>query len=90
VQPSFSLTFFKAYKRFVHQLTLYLAIAALIYSIIFALQILPVEARCGVVMVRSEQLCTALGFLVEYAAWVMLQIHELDYNSPVCTGGIPA
>jgi len=65
--------FFKAYKRFVHQLTLYLAIAALIYSIIFALQILPVEARCGVVMVRSEQLCTALGFLVEYAAWVMLQ-----------------
>ena len=62
----------KAYKRFVHRLTLYLAIAALIYSIVFVLQILPVQASCGVVMVRSEQLCMAVAFLILYAAWGML------------------
>ena len=66
------IVFFKAYKRFVHRLTLYLTIAALTYSIISALHMLPVKVRCGVVVVRSEQLCTALGFLVEYASWVML------------------
>ena len=64
--------FFKAHRRFVHRLTLYLAIVGFIYSIIFALQILPVEDHCGYVVVRQEGLCTALGFLVEYSAWVML------------------
>lgn len=68
----FLIIFLKAHKHFVHRLTLYLAIAALIYSIIFALQILPVEDKCGYVVVRNECLCTALAFLVEYAAWVML------------------
>ena len=64
--------FFKAHRRFVHRLTLYLAIVAFIYSVIFALQILPVKDHCGYVVVRQEGLCTALGFLVEYSAWVML------------------
>ena len=66
------IVFFKAHKRFVHRLTLYLAIAAFIYSVIFALQILPVEDECGYVVVKNEKLCVALGFLVEYSAWVML------------------
>ena len=87
------IVFFKAYKRFVHRLTLYLAIAALIYSIIFALQILPVEARCGIVMVRSEQLCTALGFLVEYAAllfmtWITFHLFVLAVFRKYEVGGV--
>ena len=87
------IVFFKAYKRFVHRLTLYLAIAALIYSIIFALQILPVEARCGIVMVRSEQLCTALGFLVEYAVllfmtWITFHLFVLAVFRKYEVGGV--
>lgn len=66
------IVFLKAHRRFVHRLTLYLAIVAFTYSIVFALQILPVEEHCGYVVVRQERLCTALGFLVEYSAWVML------------------
>ena len=62
----------KAYKKFVLRLTLYLAIAALIYSVVFILQILPVEDRCGFVVVRNKQLCMAAGFLVMYGGWVML------------------
>ncbi len=66
------IVFMKAYRRFVHRLTLYLAIAAFIYSVIFALQVLPVKDKCDHVTVTNEKLCTALGFLVEYSAWVML------------------
>ena len=64
--------FFKAYQRFVHRLTLYLAIAALMYSVFFILQILPVESRCGIVMVTNEQFCIAVGFLCLFGGWVML------------------
>jgi len=62
----------KAYKRFVHRLTFYLAFAALLYSVVFILQILPVEDRCGFMVVRNEQFCMAAGFLVLYGGWVML------------------
>ena len=62
----------KAYKRFVHRLTLYLTIAALVYSVVFILQIMPVESSCGFVVVRNEQLCMAAGFLVLYGGWAML------------------
>ncbi len=68
----FLIVFLRAYKRFVHRLTLYLAIAALIYSLVFALQVLPVDDRCDHVIVTDERLCLALGFLVQYSAWVML------------------
>ena len=62
----------KAYKRFVHRLTFYLAFAALLYSFVFILQILPVEDRCGFVVVRNEQFCMAAGFLVLYGGWALL------------------
>ena len=66
------IVFLGVYKKFAHRLTLYLNMAALVYSLVFALQVIPVENHCGYVVVRIEKLCTALGFLVEYSAWVML------------------
>ena len=64
--------FYKAHKRFVHRLTLYLAIAAFVFSITLILQVLPVKARCHIVMVTNEQLCLAAGFLCLFAEWYML------------------
>ena len=56
----------------VHRLTVYLATAALIYSVAFILDVIPVESECGFVVVRNKQLCMAAGFLVMYGGWVML------------------
>ena len=83
----------KAYKRFVLRLTLYLAIAALIYSVVFILQIMPVEARCGFVVVRDEQFCIAAGFLPNHGYVRRLglaTLHLLDHTSSVHSGCIQA
>lgn len=66
----------KAYKKFVHRLSLYLTISALTCSIASILRRAPVGYHnlCGYVIVRNEGLCKAAGFLTEYSLWMMLLI----------------
>ena len=66
------IVFFKAYKKFVHRLALYLAIAALFNCFAFILNSLPVENRCGIMLVKNEGFCIATGFLDQYTTWVIL------------------
>ena len=70
------MVFTKAYKQFVHRLTLYLTIAALGYSIVFILQTAPVhyDDKSGLVVVRKglEGLCETAGFLHQYAGWTVI------------------
>ena len=63
---------FKAYKRFVHRLALYLSIAALLNSVVFPLQVLPVKDECDHVAVSNEDICIAAGVVAEYSGWVIL------------------
>ena len=64
--------FFKAYKKFVHRLALYLAMAAFFNCFAFILNSLPVENRCGYMVVKNEAFCVATGFLDQYTTWVIL------------------
>ena len=64
--------FFKAYKKFVHRLALYLVITAFFNSLAFILNSLPVENRCGYMVVKNEGFCIATGFLDQYTTWVIL------------------
>ena len=65
---------FKAYKKFVNRLSLYLTITALASSMSFILRSVPVGNFCGYVVVRNEQLCEAAAFLSEYSLWMLLLI----------------
>ena len=68
------IVFFKAYKRFVHRLALYLSIAALFSAPTFAIELVPVQEKYGHAVIRNEYkpFCTAIGFLTEYVLWVIL------------------
>ena len=61
---------FKAYKKLVHRLSLYLIINALAISISTILQCIPTKYLCGYVVVTNEQLCEASGFLAQYSLWM--------------------
>ena len=63
---------FKAYKKFVQRLHLYLAIAAIFNCIAFTLNSLPVENKGGYMFVTNEKFCQASGFLDQYTTWVIL------------------
>ena len=62
----------KAYKRFVHRLTLYLTTTALVNSIVIALQTAAAKYSCGIVVVRNDALCKASGFLDELSLCMIL------------------
>ena len=66
------IVFFKAYKKFVHRIALYIVVAAFFNSLAFILNSLPVENRCGYMVVQSEGFCIATGFLDQYTTWVIL------------------
>ena len=68
------IAFFKAYKMFVHRISLYLNVAALVASVTFALEIAPVEDVCGYVAVKpgNENFCKAAGFFAQYFVWVIV------------------
>ena len=95
------IAFFKAYKKSVHRLSLYLIIIALVSSISYVLQSAPVKYLCGYAVVRNEQLCKAAGFLTEYSIWTMLlfmcwitlyifvlAVFKRKYNSRKCEVGL--
>ena len=61
----------RSYHRFVHRLSLYLAIAGFFYALLLALQGLPVNLDSDVVSLRPgwENTCVAIGFLAQYTGW---------------------
>ena len=79
------IVFFKAYKKFVHRLALYLAIAASFNCFSFILNSMPVENRCGYMLVKNEGFCIATGFLDQcttclilfLVCWITLQLFML-------------
>ena len=66
-----TIVFFKAFKKFVHRLVLYLNIAVLANSIVTTLEVTAVEDKCGYIILRNEDLCMAVGALAEYSMWVL-------------------
>ena len=65
-----------AWNKFVHRLTVYLAIAGFFYSLLLALQGMPVDLDSDVVSLRPgwERICVAIGFLAQYTGWVQLTV----------------
>ena len=63
---------FKAYKKFVHRLSLYSIVIACLKSITFFLNSLPVAYKCGYVKMKNETLCVATGFLDQFTTWMIL------------------
>ena len=64
--------FLKAYTTFVHRLSLYLSIAAFTNSVIFTLHLVPIEYKCGQVVVKYAKACEAQGFMILYCIWLIL------------------
>ena len=66
----------RAWSKFVHRLTVYLATAGFFYSLLLALQGMPVDLDSDVVSLRPgwEKTCVAIGFLAQYTGWVQLTI----------------
>ena len=67
---------FKGYKKFVHRLTLYLIIAALLELLVSIVDVLPVYHDETVVAVRRgyEGLCAVVGFLIEVTLWMKMLV----------------
>ena len=67
-----SILAFKGHKRFVHRLTLYLVVAALLEAVVSILAVIPVYINGNVVAVREgvEDFCAACGFLVMVTGWI--------------------
>ena len=67
---------FKGYKKFVHRLTLYLIIAALLELAVSIVDVLPVYRDETVVAVRRgyEGLCAVVGFLIEVTLWMKMLV----------------
>ena len=63
---------FKAYKKFVHRLSLYSIMTAFFNSMAFILNSLPVANICGYVVIKHETLCVATGFLDQFTTWMIL------------------
>ena len=63
---------FKGHKRFVHRLTLYLMVAALLEAVVSVLDVMSVYHNGTVVAVREglEDFCAASGFLLEVTVWI--------------------
>jgi len=66
---------FKGHKRFVHRLTLYLMVAALLEAVASILAVIPVyhkhdNGTVEVVREGFEDFCAASGFLLELTAWI--------------------
>ena len=70
----FIIGFQKAYKEFVHRLTLYLTITSLVSSFTFLLHFGTIEQKCGYLVVKDNNysLCKAMGFLVVYFSLTMI------------------
>ena len=64
----------KAYRKFVHRLTLYLIISAFCESLMFGVQVIPVTITHDLLSVRMvwEGACAAIGFLAQYSVWCEL------------------
>ena len=67
---------FKGHKRFVHRLTLYLMVAALLEAVVSILDLIPVYHNGTVVAVREgfEDFCAAIGFLFEVTMWMPILV----------------
>ena len=67
-----SILAFKGHKRFVHRLTLYLLVTSLLEAVVSILEVIPVYHNGTVVAVREgfEDLCAAIGFLLEVSVWI--------------------
>ena len=63
---------FKAYKKFVHRLSLYSIVTAFLNSVAFILSSLAIENKCGYIVTKNERLCVVTGFLDEFTAWMIL------------------
>ena len=63
---------FKGHKRFVHRLTLYLMVAALLDAVVSILAVIPVYINGNVVAVREgfEDFCAASGYLLMVTGWI--------------------
>jgi len=72
----------KSYHRFVHRLSLYMAIAGFFFALVMALQGLPVNLDSDVVSLRPgwKSICIIIGFLAQYTGWV--QIVLIAWVSP--------
>ena len=70
------ITVSKGYKNFVHCLTLYLIIAALLELVVSIVDVLPVYHDETVVAVRRgyEGLCVVVGFLIEVTLWMKMLV----------------
>ena len=57
----------KAYRKFVHRLTLYLIISAFCESLMFGVEVIPVTITHDLLSVRMgwEGACAAIGFLAQ-------------------------
>ena len=66
--------FFKAYKKFVHRLALYLVIAAFFNSFAFILNSLPAKNSDGYMVLKNgfKGFCIATGFFDHCTKWVIL------------------
>ena len=66
--------FLKAYKRFVHRLTLYLSITEIVISVINIIRVVPIKHNECHLEVKENyaDLCKVTGFLLEYSALVAL------------------
>ena len=64
----------KAYRKFVHRLTLYLIISAFCESLMFGVEVIPVTITHDLLSVRTgwEGACAAIGFLAQYSVWCEL------------------
>ena len=68
---------FRMWKFFVHRLTIYLVSLALVLSLMYILQVLPitVKNRSTNALVNDEKwnrACKGIAFLLQYVLWVML------------------
>ena len=65
----------KVWRKFVYRLTMYLTAVAMLLSLAFVVQVLPVTSRGEEVAARStewESVCKAIAFILQYIIWVML------------------
>jgi len=71
-----SILAFKGHKRFVHRLTLYLVVAALLEAVVTIFNVIPVYHNGTVVTVREgfEDFCAAIGFLLEVTVWMLMNL----------------
>ena len=74
---------FKGHKRFVHQLTLYLMVAALLEAVVSILAVIPVynnhdSGSAMDVGEGFEDFCATIGFLLEVTLWISQISHLLD------------